>query len=245
VFLFLHPFSFSVRSSSCCVLHACLPKPLLTHFQVREARTHSCNAFYGCFRSCAMNLWLIWCSGCLVGSSVWFWFGLSGYRRETAARSDNLVQASPSRLGEMSRGSPKLFAWRVAQATRSGFERANVSLRRGKSRLSENTRRAPVLCVELSPRRRELAWARVVLAWARPFSLSDELGETACWFDNFSILERMAYIKFVYFMMVWGKGLCMCERVYELWVVNLNDSWHVMNMEWLVMKMARWWGELI
>ena len=188
---------------------------------------------------------MIWCSGCLVGSSLWFWFGLSGCRRETAARSDNLAQASPSRLGEISLGSPKLFARRVAQATRSGFKRVNVSLRRGKSRLSENAWRAPVLCVELLPRRRELVWARVVLAWARPFSLSDELGETACWFGNFFILERMAYIKFVYCMMIWGKGLCVWGRMYELWVVNLNDSWHVMNMEWLVMKMARWWGELM
>ncbi|QCD83304.1 hypothetical protein DEO72_LG2g3648 [Vigna unguiculata] len=89
-------------------------KPLLTPFQVREARTHSCNAFYDCFRPCVVNLW------------------------ETAARSDNLAQASPSRLGEISLGSPKLFARRVAQATRSGFKRVNVSLRRGKSRLSEN-----------------------------------------------------------------------------------------------------------
>ncbi|QCD80626.1 hypothetical protein DEO72_LG2g948 [Vigna unguiculata] len=116
-------FSSFVRSLSCCVLHAWLPKPLLIPFQVREARTPF-NAFS---------------------------------LLETAARSDNLAQASPPRLGEMSRGSPKLFARRVAQATRSGFEQANASLRRGKSRLSENARRAPVLCVELSPRRRELA----------------------------------------------------------------------------------------
>ncbi|QCD97069.1 hypothetical protein DEO72_LG6g1779 [Vigna unguiculata] len=37
------------------------------------------------------------------------------------------------------------------------FGRANVSLRRGGSRLSENARRVLMLEVELSPRRRELA----------------------------------------------------------------------------------------
>jgi len=85
-----------------------------------------------------MSLLLIRCSECLVCSSVWFWFGMSGCRREIAVRSDNLAQASLSRLGEMSGSSPKLFARRVAQATSSDFDRASVSLRRGKSRLSEN-----------------------------------------------------------------------------------------------------------
>ena len=65
----------------------------------------------------------------------------------------------------------------VAQATRCIFERANVSLRRGESHLSENACKATVLEVELSPRRGELAWARVLLAWARPFCLSEKLGE--------------------------------------------------------------------
>jgi len=27
-------------------------------------------------------------------------------------------------------------------------------------------------------------------------------------------------------------------RVYELWMTNLDNSWHVMNMKWLVMKLA-------
>jgi len=92
-----------------------------------------------------LNVWLV-----LVCGLVWYEWLSQG----TAARSDSLAQASLSRLGEMSGGSPNLFAWRVAQATRSGFERANVSLRRGKSRLSENAQMAPVFCVELSLRRR-------------------------------------------------------------------------------------------
>jgi len=57
------------------------------------------------------------------------------------------------------------------------FEQASVSLKGGESRLSENAQKPLFLIVELSPRRRELAWARVSLAWARPFSLSEDLGE--------------------------------------------------------------------
>ena len=77
---------------------------MLAYFQVREARTHSCAAFYCCFCSCAESLWLIRCSECLECFSVWFWFGMSGCHRETAARSDNLAQASLSRLGKGSLG---------------------------------------------------------------------------------------------------------------------------------------------
>jgi len=47
------------------------------------------------------------------------WLGMNGCRRKTVARPDNLAQASLSRPGEMSRGSPRLFTRGVAQATNS------------------------------------------------------------------------------------------------------------------------------
>ena len=76
---------------------------------------------------------------------------------KTVASTNKLAQASWPRLGEINRGSPKPFPRMVAQATRYLFERANVSLRRGGSRLSENACKATTLEVELSPRRGKLA----------------------------------------------------------------------------------------
>ena len=49
----------------------------------------------------------------------------------TVARTDNLAQASLSRLSETGRESPRSFARVVAQVTNLCFERENVSLRRG------------------------------------------------------------------------------------------------------------------
>jgi len=75
-----------------------------------------------------------------------------------------LAQPSMPRLGEINRGSPRPFHVSFRSSVQHCFERANVSLRRGKSRLSEKELKAIVLNVELSPRRKELAWARVPLA---------------------------------------------------------------------------------
>jgi len=85
------------------------------------------------------------------------------------------------------------------------FGRANVSLKRGESRLSENARRIPRLEVELSPRRRELALARVLLAWARPFCLSEMLGEKWFGLDVSWILksEQHACMSFIFKFMNW------------------------------------------
>ena len=126
---------------------------MLASFQVREARTHSCTTFYCCFCSSAESLWMIRCSECLGCFTVWLWFGMSGCRRETAARFDNLAQASLSRLGEMSRGALRPFSTMGRSGDLLSFERASVSLRRGESRLSENAQRVTILYVELSPKR--------------------------------------------------------------------------------------------
>ncbi|QCD81945.1 hypothetical protein DEO72_LG2g2277 [Vigna unguiculata] len=94
----------------------------------------------------------------------------------------------------------------VAQATRCTFERANVSLRRGGSRLSENTCKVHMLEVELSPRRRELAKARVPLAWARPCSLSEVLGETG----------RGVIVFLTWLVNVWLEFKCCDESMREM-----------------------------
>jgi len=104
--------------------------------------------------------------------SMLVWLGMNGCCRKSVARSDNLAQASLSRLGEMSRGSPRPFYARGRWGNQLKFERASVLPKR-------ECAEATVVCVELSPRRRELAWARVLLTWARPSNLSEELGENA------------------------------------------------------------------
>jgi len=148
------------------------------------------------------------------------------------------------RLGEMSRYSPRPFHASGHSGDQLSFERASVSLRRGESRLSENAQRPLFLCVELSPRRRELAWARDPLAWVRAFNLSEELGKSASWFDIFSVLGCLACIWLGYYIMAWVEWICMSGRVYDLWMMNLDNSWHVMNMKWLVMKVTWYWYEI-
>jgi len=68
-----------------------------------------------------------------------------------------LTQASMSRLGEVSRGSPRPSRANGRLGDLLNFEQASVSPRRGESRLSENVRRLLFQIRELSPRRRELA----------------------------------------------------------------------------------------
>jgi len=79
----------------------------------------------------------------------------------TVAETVKLVQASLSRLGEVSRGSPRPSRANGRLGDPLSFEQVSVSLRRGESRLSENVQRPLFQICELSPRRRELAWARV------------------------------------------------------------------------------------
>ncbi|QCE06170.1 hypothetical protein DEO72_LG9g1181 [Vigna unguiculata] len=83
-----------------------------------------------------------------------------------------LVQASLSRLGEVGRGSPRPSRASGRLGDSLNFEQASVSPRRGESRLSENVRRLLFQIRELSPRRRGLAWTRLL-------SLCDRLSENA------------------------------------------------------------------
>jgi len=58
-----------------------------------------------------------------LGMNVWL------LQVRTVARTDNLAQASLSRLSETGRDSPRSLARAVAQDTDLHFERENVSLR--------------------------------------------------------------------------------------------------------------------
>jgi len=33
----------------------------------------------------------------------------------------------------------------------------------------------------------------------------------------------------------------MSKRMYDLWMVDLDDSWHELNMKWLVIKVTWLW----
>jgi len=56
-----------------------------------------------------------------------------------------LAQASVSCLGEINRGSPRLFYASCRSGDQPCFERMNVLLKQGESRLSENEQKATVL----------------------------------------------------------------------------------------------------
>ncbi|QCE14921.1 hypothetical protein DEO72_LG11g1927 [Vigna unguiculata] len=68
-----------------------------------------------------------------------------------------LAQASSSRLGEVSRGSPRPSRTNGRPGGSLNFEQASISPRQGKSRLNENVRRPLFQICELSPRQRGLA----------------------------------------------------------------------------------------
>jgi len=81
------------------------------------------------------------------------------------------------------------------------FERADVSLRRKWSRLSEIAQ-GPLYSLSSSHLGGgELAWARVILAWARPSSLSEWLGEDASWDVVFSVIGCLNCVYMGYCMM--------------------------------------------
>jgi len=104
-----------------------------------------------------------------------FWTGVGGCCRKTMARPDNLAQASQSRLGEIERDSPKPFL-RERSPELSFWASERLAQAREVSPRWD-PRELLFLLFEPSPRRRGLAWAKP-LAWARPFNLSEELGET-------------------------------------------------------------------
>jgi len=158
------------------------------------------------------------------------WFGVGGCCRKIVARPDNLAQASQSRLGEMNRDSPKPFYAKGHSGDQLNFWASeHLAQVRG-----------------VSPKR-DPAWAPasfLALAQAkgarraRPFSLSEELGET---------LRLCGYFwnsKLVYACLGVDYSI-KCVRQINMhewcdpWILNdgfgLEPS-HVKGMRWLVLN---------
>jgi len=107
-----------------------------------------------------MILELVCCLDCLRWLVLLLVCAYTTVTGMAVAATVKLTQASMSRLGEVSRGSPRPSRANGRLGDLLNFEQASVSPRRGESRLSENVRRLLFQIRELSPRRRELAWAR-------------------------------------------------------------------------------------
>jgi len=183
----------------------------LALFQVQEVRV-----FAKSLVTMIAYVIFVWFDGLYTTLSLWNvllrcldWI-LVCYASEQWVRTDNLAQTGLPRLGEMSRGSPMPFRARGGSAL---FERASVSLRRGESRLSENAQRPLFKNVEPSPRRRELAWAR-------PFGLSEELGESVVMSVVFSVLWWFAMVELIYYIKSMRRMIM--HEGYDVWVVNDN-----------------------
>ena len=154
---------------------------VLVIFQVGKLRPYSYVPFpslFGCYFE------FVWLVCCYFGSErlkllyeYVVWVGARNCCRKPVARLVNLAQAGQSRLGEMNRDSPKPFLRkRSPRRPTILFERASISLRRERSRLSEISRwfldaflalawaKGARLSEHVSPERDPSAWAR---CWAR------------------------------------------------------------------------------
>jgi len=134
--------------------------------------------------------WLYYCSSLIPWVCVLPWVtGLSGVSiwyvcmRCAGASSGEHWLFCPSELASPRRDEQRLAQGFLRKSSlrwpNPRFEQANVSLRRRGSRLSKI---AQGLLSSLSSSRLgggELVWAKVILSWARPSSLSEDLGEDA------------------------------------------------------------------
>ena len=177
-----------------CSLRLAAKALFLTPFQVREVRTcvlSFIDKFYGHFRDSWMHDWsygeinvdCVWCDW-MFGLCVreqWRVL-LFSPKRPISPKRDS--QYSPIFASVSCRSGEELQLWvraRLAQARRS--------------RLGESAWQRHCFIFEPSPRRRELAWARDTLAWARLFCLSERLGERThrfcfsllLWFDYYNV----------------------------------------------------------
>jgi len=138
--------------------------------------TYSCISFFQLFSCCFKILWLVWCYECLERFSMLVWIGMYGCCRETVVRSDNLAQASLSRLGEIGKDSPRPFSREGSLRWLAQFWVSECLAQRGETRLSENARRL-LFCVSSSclgegssPERETLLLERDPSAWAKSWA---------------------------------------------------------------------------
>jgi len=104
----------------------------------------------------------------------------------------------------------------------------------------------------------ELAWARVPLAWARPISLSEELGEGAWLFvaslflDSWHLLEFNCYVKSMGWMIMheWYGSWIMNDRFSIILACDLNGMvgyqsgmvsvWNTLLYSWIRKDKLEW-----
>jgi len=167
--------------------------------------------------------WVLSCMYKIVGSL----FGMSYclLQEKIVAITVKLTQAGMSRLGKINRGSPKYFSMNGRPGDPLYFLSERMSRLGEEGLASENACKVPILEVELSPRQRELAWARVLLAWARLFCLSEMLGEKVVGLDVFLDFKsgQHACMSITFNIMNWMAF--MNEVGYELWFVSFNMMW--------------------
>ena len=183
-----------------------------------------------------MILELVCCLDCLRWLVLLLVCAYTTVTGMAVAATVKLTQASMSRLGEVSRGSPRPSRANGRLGDLLNFEQASVSPRRGESRLSENVRRPLFQICELSSRRRELAWARDSRlseglspgrgssAWA-----TDWARMRSVW--GFLVFWWLSCVLLYYYVMVWGElSMHIGRRLYVggLW------AWHdlYMNCIW-------------
>jgi len=97
--------------------------------------------------------------------------------------------------------------------------------------------------VELSPRRKELVWARVLLAWVRPFYLREELGENvvgsdvSLFLNDDSMLILILLLRHELSDFAWIRWIMICDSWLLTWCKHdVRIGWF-MELKWWV-----WYG---
>ena len=137
---------------------------------------------------------------------------------EIRARTSNLAQSSQTRLSESDGGSPRPSARVVAQAGGPDFWARGCLAQARWARLSELARLFLPSFIELSPRRRGARLSETPSAWATSWAkVRAGLVFPSLLIYVWHVIDGLLYNGM--------KGIiCMCERVYELWMTNLNKS---------------------
>ena len=156
-----------------------------------------------------------------------------------------LAQASMSRLGEINRGSPKLLhASSHLGDPRSFWASEHVAQARG---VSPN--RDPHVRVLFPLFEPSLRWRG--LTWARPFRLSEELGEGSVVFgcflflDGWHLLGYNCYDKNMWWTVMYewcdswmvNDGFCMNLACKLNEMVGIKEAWH-----WYEIQRMSWYG---
>jgi len=214
-----------------------MPTPFaVTSIEVREARVYSLSWFFACFPSLnhihevCLLLWLLGI-GWTMFLVLFLCFAHANSGEPWYFRPGKLVspkqeyQLLPRTCASYCLGDELLFWARVhlAQARRSC--------------LSERTWRPLFALFELSPRRKELAWAR------EPFRLSENWARMCSSAVFPSILGWLSHVWLDYYVKVWIEWFCMYWMVYGLDRISLAWYWYETWKDgWLYLLAWDWYA---